>query len=290
MTRSMTAYGRAMSKEMQPVSWIVEIHSVNRKGLDIHMHLAKELLFLDIPLRKEVASAVQRGQITIKVAFKKSKDQAALTTNLKKLKTYWQKCAQQLDYPIDAIDLPFLLAQMESVPLEEIGLTEEKIETDLKKTLKEAMDSFLKMKEVEGVSLAIDIKKRLKLLAEYLKEVEQETQGAAKKYREKLLLRLEEVAGGSIDDERILKEVALYAEKIDITEEITRLKSHFEQAESLFSSKEKSIGRTLDFLTQEMLREINTIASKSGDLSVTKRAVLSKAELEKIREQVQNIE
>lgn len=286
----MTAYGRATSTEIGDLSWVVEIHSVNRRGLDIHLHISKELLFMDIDLRKAISKEVARGQVTLKISFKKLKGNESSITMLKKLKSFWEKGAKELGYPKESVDLPFLLDQMDRTPIEEFGLSEKKIQTELKKALSEAMDAFITMKEVEGKALALDIKGRIKAIGEHLKKIEKEAKGAPQKYREKLLEKLEDVLAGAADDERLLKEVAFYAEKIDITEEITRLKSHMKQALDLIASKEKSIGRSLDFLNQEMLREINTIASKSGSLSVTKEAVNAKAELEKIREQVQNIE
>ena len=290
MTRSMTAYGRATSAGLEGISWAVEIHSVNRRGLDLHLHMPKDLLFLDLDLRKMIGEQVTRGQVTLKVSFKKEKTQEASIKRLKKLKTYLEKSAKELGYPKEVVDLPLLLEQIERVPLSEFGLSEKKIETELKKTLQQALNQFIKMKELEGKAIVSDVKERLKSISTLLKEIEKKASDAVENFRQKLVDRLEEFLEGALEDERILKEVAFYAEKIDITEEIIRLRSHLKQANDLLASKEKSVGRTLDFLNQEMLREINTIASKSGDLTVTKNAVSAKSELEKIREQVQNIE
>jgi uncharacterized protein (TIGR00255 family) len=178
---------------------------------------------------------------------------------------------------------------LEKVPSDEETIST-KAQNQLKKTVKEALDSLLKMKGVEGKALASDIAQRLKSLLGLITKIEIQGQSAPKEYREKLLARLFALFEEAKEDERVLREIALFADKADISEEITRLRSHIEQTKDLLSSKEPSIGRTLDFLTQEMLRESNTIASKSADLKITQLAIALKSEIEKIREQVHNIE
>lgn len=288
MTRSMTAYAQAKSKEIEGLSWVVELHSVNRKMLDVHMHTGRELLFLDMEIRKEISKSIHRGKLTVKISLAKSKQTIASLSLLKKLKSQFAKMAKELRLSSDEITLPFLLLQLDRVSLEEeLG---PKIQAELKKTLQKALQDLLKMKQTEGRALSADISKRLKTLSTNITAIEKESSKSPEKYRKKLTDRLNQIFEGSEVDERVLKEIAFFAEKIDVTEEIIRLKSHLKQMADLLSSKEESMGRTLDFLTQEMLREINTIASKSASLSVTKKTIASKAELEKIREQVQNIE
>ncbi|NGX26772.1 MAG: hypothetical protein K940chlam6_00697 [Chlamydiae bacterium] len=288
MTRSMTAYAQAKSKEIEGLSWVVELHSVNRKMLDVYMHTGRELLFLDMEIRKEISKSIHRGKLTVKISLAKSKQTIASLSLLKKLKSQFAKMAKELRLSSDEITLPFLLLQLDRVSLEEeLG---PKIQAELKKTLQKALQDLLKMKQTEGRALSADISKRLKTLSTNITAIEKESSKSPEKYRKKLTDRLNQIFEGSEVDERVLKEIAFFAEKIDVTEEIIRLKSHLKQMADFLSSKEESIGRTLDFLTQEMLREINTIASKSASLSVTKKTIASKAELEKIREQVQNIE
>jgi len=206
---------------------------------------------------------------------------------LKKLKSGWEKTAKELGIGKEEITLTFLLAQMEKVSSDLFGT---KIQTELKKTVSVALTGLVKMKETEGKALAADMLKRVKTLQSNVNAMEKMSSKAPEYYREKLLARLEVLLKEPLEDERVLREVALFAEKADITEEITRLKSHLVQFADLLKSKEESVGRTLDFLIQEILREINTVSSKSPDLALTQLAVSSKAELEKIREQVQNIE
>lgn len=285
MTRSMTAYSRVISSEIDGLKWTVEIHSVNRKTLDVNLYLPRDLLFLDIELRKLISQSLQRGQVTVKVNFEKEKQSTVVIPVLKKLKTGWEKTAKELGFPKEEITLSFLLSQTDQT-----SFFGEEVETELKKTVKEALDGLIKMKEVEGKALAADLLKRIKHLKDNVSAMEKLSSKAPELYREKLLLRLQQILKESLDDERVLREVALFAEKADVTEEVTRLKSHLVQFGDLLKSKGESIGRTLDFLIQEILREINTISSKSADLAQTQLAVSSKAELEKIREQVQNIE
>jgi len=284
----MTGYAQAKSKELDGLTWTVELHSVNRKVLDIHSHLSRELLSLDMEIRKAITKVVHRGKVSVKLHCVKAKDALVSLPRLKKLKSEYTKTAKELKLSTEEITLPFLLQQMERSSIEEE--ISPKTAAELKKTLEKALNGLIKMKETEGKALAVDVTKRLKKLIANLAFIEKESDKSPENYREKLSSRLKDLFEEAEADERILREIALFSEKVDVTEEITRLKSHFKQMEDLLVSKENSIGRTLDFLNQEMLREINTIGSKTAILSVTKKVIDSKAELEKIREQVQNIE
>lgn len=289
MARSMTGYGQAMSPEKNGLSFNVEIHSVNRKMLDMNIYLPKEFLHLDIEIRKKLRKEIQRGLVTVKITLKKSK-QFSDEKSLKTLKLHWEKTAKSLGFSKEVIDFPFLASQMGNLSLEQMGISQKSLETLLNQTLDKALKDFVKMREQEGKQLVADIKKHLEAILQKVSLFEKEMPKATEKFREKLLDRLKQILEENIEDERILKEVALFAEKIDIHEEITRLKSHLKQAEDLLKKKEEGIGRTLEFIIQEMLREVNTIASKSSNLNVTKATIIAKSEIEKIREQVQNIE
>lgn len=288
MTRSMTAYAQSSSKIIDELSWTIEIHSVNRKMLDIHLHLPRELIFMDMVFRKILAKQLHRGQVNVRFHPRKGGKDPFATPTLKKLKDHWEKVAKDLRMPKGEITLSFLLDQMDRTEIDQEISTKAQIE--LKNTLEKALQSFLKMRETEGKALAADIIKRLTTIKTTLSSIEKIAIKTPQHRKKVLLERLQNLMEEAINDERILREVAIFAEKADIAEEITRLNSHIKQMRDFFQSKEKSIGRTLDFLTQEMLREINTITSKSSDLAITKKAITIKAELEKIREQVQNIE
>ncbi len=277
--RSMTGYAKA-----RQAVWTVELHSVNRKGLDILVSAPSNLLAFDTEVRKIVGKSIHRGKVSVKISYSRENAEAFAIKNLKKTKSKYTKIAKELNLSTDEITLPFLLKHDD---LADETFTVKEMQ-ELKKTLSDALDSLLKMKEVEGKALYADFLKRLKTLSGLIDAIEKESVGSVDSYREKLTQRLSEILERALEDERVLREVALFAEKADITEEITRFRSHTSQFQSM--GKEEVVGKTLEFLTQEMLREINTISAKSQALSVVKKAIAIKAELEKIREQVQNIE
>lgn len=293
--RSMTGYGRAVSPEIQGLRWIVELHGVNRKMLDVNVFLPREMLHLDIDVRQRLSPLIERGQVTVRVTLKQPalewQSSEAYLTSLKGIKKNWIALAAELGYDKEAINLPFLLGRLDQIALDELPIDQNELQDLLMATLDEAVAGFVQMKETEGQRLAQDLHQRLKAIRESVAKIEKEGAGAPNKFYQKLKARIEEhLAGAQEDEERIWREVALYAEKADITEEITRLGSHFKQAFALLEKDEKSVGRVLEFLVQEMQREVNTISAKSGGLEITNLALFAKAELEKIREQVQNIE
>jgi uncharacterized protein (TIGR00255 family) len=198
--------------------------------------------------------------------------------------------AQALGFvPQDSVSLPFLLGQLEEGPILEIDETV--YSKALQKVLEEALKECLEMKWAEGNALAADIQKRLHFIAEKLTLVEERKEVVLEKYRKKISERLFELGQMTPDlEEKILRELILLAERIDVTEELVRLQTHIEQFKKQLQVSEKAIGRTLEFLTQEMLREINTLGAKSSDTEVSSIVVMVKGELEKIREQILNIE
>jgi uncharacterized protein (TIGR00255 family) len=206
---------------------------------------------------------------------------------VKALKRGWEKIAKTLGYDPAKIDLPFLMLYS---PIEEKSFAEDKDLPFIEKCMKEAMDGLCKMKVKEGKALAADVSKRLAVLKKNLKEIESLSPLAADRMRKSLQGKMKELQESPELDERILRETLLFADRIDITEEITRLSSHFNQFLGMLNTKEKTIGRKMDFLIQEMGREINTIGSKSLDTKISYLVVEMKSELEKIREQIQNIE
>lgn len=282
--RSMTAYGRAQhhSKLGQ---WTVDIHSVNRKGLDLHISLPSALLFLDGDIRKWIAEIAERGQVSIRISFEFLEQQGSIRL-LKQHKQKWEKVAKALGFPSSSIDLRFLVDRLDphQIPVEEKAL-----KADLQKAWETASKNWLAMKESEGKALVQDIEKRIDHIEKELQKISKLQPMLLDRYRKKLQERMKEVKI-DIDEERLLREAALLADKAEISEEITRLHSHLGQMREYLGSKEKSVGRTLDFLAQEMGREIGTLMAKAGDNDISKIAIVIKSEVEKIREQVQNIE
>ncbi len=281
MRKSMTAYGRG-SVQTKQARWTIEISSVNRKGLDLHIHLPSSLTFLDPVIRKWMTQIAERGNVTIRVSCE-VKEVGHLTEQLKAEKKRWEAVAKSLRLPPEQITLSFLLSQ---VAPDEVKLDSEK---EILEVWKLASKAWMTMKEQEGKVLEHDIKSRLKNISVEMKGVEKELPKVRKEHLAKLSLRMEELKL-TIDESQLQKEAALQADRDDVTEEMIRLKSHMEQMELYLKSKERSVGRTLDFLAQEMGREIGTLMAKAGSSEIAKRAVKIKSEVEKIREQVQNIE
>lgn len=295
MIKSMTAYSRA-SVNSPLGRFVVEIHSVNRKMLDMSLYLPKDLLRFDIEVRKWLGKFLERGQVTLRLTLQSEGVGGKLFTNtltqLKNLKEGWEKLCIELNYdPHKMVDLPFLVNQLQSSPASDSKEEEEAIKSALKQAVDSALQDLMQMKETEGKTLVLDIQKRLKIIEENISAVELKKELPLVHYRKKLMERLKDVGHLHGEaEERIAREVALLAEKMDVTEELVRLKAHIEQFRHHLFSPEKAVGRTLDFLTQEMHREINTLGSKSSDSEISLYVVKVKSELDKIREQVQNIE
>ncbi|MBS0615972.1 MAG: YicC family protein [Verrucomicrobia bacterium] len=272
--RSMTGYGQARSSHIT-----VEIHSVNRKTLDMNIYLPKELLFLDVEIRRFLSEKLQRGQVTIRIQADLL-DQKATLSHLKKLQKKWNDITDALKMPVQ-VTLPFLLDKMEEEPLK----ASPELKKELFHVLENALSAFLAMRAKEGAHLAKVLKGYVQEIETLVKKVEVKAPAIKERYRKTLQARLAEFS-----DERLLKEAMLYAEKSDISEEITRLYSHLAQMKKLLSSKGESVGRSLDFITQEMGRESNTLLAKAGDSEISLLGLEIKSLIEKIREQVQNIE
>lgn len=295
MIKSMTAYGRS-SKTSSLGRWNIEIHSVNRKFLDLSIHLPKEFLVFDIDVRKALSLEIQRGQVTVKISLLKDGLSSGLISQqvrqLKIVQDFYLEVAKDLNLVSqEPFNLSFLLEQRNLVSSAEGSFNEEDVKIDLMVAIQDALAQYTKMKETEGRALSVEMQKYLRQIQDRLVEVERYAPLATENYKKRLFDRVEEVKLlDPADHERILREVMIYADKSDIAEEIARLKSHIEQFQDLFLSKERSIGRSMDFLVQEMNREINTMCSKSDMTEMTLLCVQMKGDLEKIREQVQNIE
>lgn len=239
-----------------------------------------------------MGETLQRGQVNVRVMLKAEGLARAQIPQLQELKTQWESAAKALGYdPKETVTLSFLVEQLPYVSLQEDEAKEEQMKELLKEGISVALKELSEMKEREGETLAKDISERLKTIEEKIDQIDERSGLAVDKYRDKLLERLKEcqLAGVEADD-RVLREAVIYAEKLDVSEEKTRLRSHLDQFKHLLNTSESSIGKTLDFLTQELNREANTIASKSSDGALSMLSVAIKSEIEKIREQVQNIE
>ena len=291
--KSMTGYGRALLRE-EGVECLVEILSVNRKHLDINLVLPRHLARFDPEIRKAVAAALIRGHVTVRVAVVFMGESPWLVRPnvalAKQLYQGWKEIAQALE-----ADSAVSLAQLEKEPelfiYEDKPAQMEQLSALIRRAVDEALKPFMAMRQKEGGLLEQDIATRLQLLRSKMEQIRPHASAATDKYRQKLLDRMREVLP-SLDtvDERLLKEVALFADKVDIEEEIVRFLSHLQQFQELLHSDQEAPGKTAEFLLQELGRETNTIGSKSSEFALTRLVVDIKAELERIREQIQNIE
>lgn len=295
MFRSMTAYGRTHVTTDFGL-FLIEIHSVNRRHLDITMNLPREFLFFEIDLRKCIAKEVSRGSVTIRITKEHHDTSAeAMMPDLQMMKALKGACrryGEELGYdPNQSISFYELLNYGCSLK-SPISLSANKqLQQQLLDGFKGALGEFLSMREREGNLMLADICLRLDAIEKQLNVIAGRTKFAPDKLYQKLKRRLEELELMKYEsEERLARELVMFTEKVDCTEEMTRLHSHLKQFRSLLSSDKKHGGKELDFLIQEMNREANTIAAKSQDLEITQAVLGVKMEQEKIREQVQNIE
>lgn len=295
MLKSMTAYGRACSISSLG-RFVAEIQSLNRKHLEINTFLPKELLRYDVDIKKWIATEVGRGQVNVKIAVSFDRSSPLIVTpNLplaRQLKSAWDAIAKELKISSEKGFSLEMLSQESGLLLYDEDIQDEEIYRQaLRDVVEEALQHLMVMKHREGEILFNDIEARLKKIAIAIQEIGEKAPGATERFRQRLVERLEGVISGSIEnEERILREICIYAEKIDIAEELTRFDSHLKQVDILLHSQAQGIGKTLEFLVQELNRETNTIGSKSSDVDVSRFVVDIKSELERIREQIQNIE
>jgi uncharacterized protein (TIGR00255 family) len=290
--RSMTGYGRGESVR-DGIKFTVELNSVNRKQSEVAVSLPRELAELEPRVRDAVNTRISRGRLNIVVAFHNSgaAQRTAIDTDLAQS---FYRAMLDLQKKIGAsgeisIDTVLRAPGVLRVP-EEKTIAVDDAWPHIESALGEALASLVKMREREGKHLAKDLIKRLKIVREAIRKVRQLAPSVVKKYRQSLHERIQS-AGIELaaDDNRLVKEVIFFAEKSDITEELTRLDSHLAQfAHGL--RKTEPVGRTLDFITQEIYREFNTLGAKANDVDISQLVVTCKAEMEKIREQIQNIE
>ena len=296
MLRSMTGYARA-SFESSIGRFSIELQCVNRKHLEINTSLPKELLRYDGDIKRWISSAIGRGNVTVKINVSFDKESPLIVLPnlalIRQLKKAWETISTDLNLHISDNELLQIISHEDNLLVyDEADHDEDLYRQALKTITEEALQRLLAMKEYEGKILHDDISSRFSKLATIIKVIEHKAPGATERYRQRLTERLKEVSTTTTDlDERLLKEVCLYAERIDIAEELVRFHSHLQQVTKLLNSNEnQGVGKPLEFLIQELNREINTIGSKSSDIEVSHGVIEMKTELERIREQIQNIE
>ena len=289
---SMTGFGAATAP-LGGSSIRVEIGGVNRKQAEIAVALPRAWAALETTVRDIVAAAVSRGRVNVSLTLQQTPGAAgSLALNRDKLAALTATLAEaesslgrSIDTSLDALlRLGIIAEETETdMPLETVQAAAEP-------AVREALQAFLKLRAQEGENMKRDLLGRIATLRQFREQLMARAAGVATRHREVLLKRLAEAGLPlPLDDERIIKEIALFADRCDVSEEMTRLESHLNQFEKI-CDKAEPVGRTLDFLCQEIFRELNTTGSKANDAELAQLVVTAKTELEKIREQVQNIE
>ena len=290
----MTGYGRGECAR-DGFNVTVELSSVNRKQAEISVNLPRELEMLETRIRENILAEVSRGRITVRVSVHAGdgKSSARMHLNVTLAKAY----AQELTKLAKELKLagPVTLDQIVRAPgvfqTDEELAEHEDLWSAVDKSLRAALTALLAMRSREGMHLAKDLGSRIGIMRKCVERVAKQAPKSAERYRQQLIERIKAAGlpAPAVDDERLIKEVVFFADRSDISEELTRLQSHFKQFEDCTKSGEP-VGRTLDFLAQEMNREINTIGSKANDALISSEVVTLKAELEKFREQAMNVE
>lgn len=292
MVNSMTGFGRGIVEE-NGRRFSVEIKSVNNRYLDLNIKLPRQLNELEDRVRKYIASRISRGKIDIYINQEKfNEEDISANVDEKVADAYYNALAvlKERFKLKDDISLSLMSRMPDVINVDKKEDDIDEVWETLLKALDMAINMLVDMRLKEGLKLSKDITLRCDVIYEKVLEIEKRSPEMVDEFREKILLRVKDfLKEVEVDEARLLNEVAFFSDKCNITEEIVRLKSHIEQFKNAFNLDEP-IGRKLDFIIQEMNREINTIGSKSNDLTITNLVVEVKSELEKIREQIQNIE
>jgi uncharacterized protein (TIGR00255 family) len=288
---SMTGYGRGAA-EGSGITVEVELSSVNRKQLDLRLTLPRGLAALEARVSKLVRSSISRGSISgvVRIGVSAAGGRGAVKVDMDLARAYvdaLRKAGDELQLSDDLsmgllTRLPDVVCAADAMP------DSDKIWPLINRALKAALKALVEMRVSEGEALERDIRRRLSKLEKRMGQIAKLAPGVPRRYRKLLADRIE-AAGIELSDDALAREVALFADRCDVSEELTRLQSHFAQADKLLNSSQP-MGRAFDFLCQEFLREINTIGSKANDSRISHHVIAFKTELECVREQVQNIE
>ena len=290
--RSMTGYGRA-SLERDGRELTLELKTVNHRFLDLNIRLPRALLFLEDGLRKGLNARLSRGHVDVFINYRNVREDAREVTLDGALLKAYARAMDEAALLVPGVKDDRALTRLVSMPdvltVAERSEDQESVTALCADALNLACDALEQMREREGESIGRDLAAKVDNLERIAGEIAGRAPGVVKDYQQRLNERIAELLQSPPDPQRLAQEVAIFADRAAIDEELVRLSSHFAQFRHLLAASEP-VGRKLDFLVQEMNREVNTIGSKASDLEIGKRVVEAKAEIEKIREQVQNIE
>lgn len=292
MIKSMTGFG-AGDAETADFKVHIEVKAVNQRFLETNYHMPYSMNMFENQLTKKIKEYASRGKLDINIRFQDLRDKAVTVKVDKGLVAAYGQALQEISSQLE-LSAPVTAAQIASYP-DVLKLNEENADLEaaqpiLMQAMEQALESFVAMREAEGQNIQRDLLARIDTLENFVGELEKLAPEIVAAYRQRLenLLR-EYLAKEDIEESRIIQEVALFTDKVNYTEETVRLRSHFDQFRQIITAGEP-VGRKLDFLIQEMNREINTVASKANSAGAAQFVVDVKSEIEKIREQIQNIE
>ena len=292
MVRSMTGFGRAQAS-VEGFNITVEIRSVNHRYFEFYAELPRTYSFLEDKVKALLSTGISRGKVECSIQLEATADESVVVSVNEPLAKGYVDAIKEISEKFSlADDLTALsVARFSDVlSISKAPVDEDELWAKVSPVVSEALQGFVTMRETEGKKLCEDVLSRADTIIENVSYIESRSPETVKLYSEKLLERMKNVLGDTqIDEARILTEAAIYADKIAVAEETVRLRSHIEQLHEMLNSNE-AVGRKLDFLVQEINREANTIGSKAQDVDIARRVIDIKAEVEKIREQIQNIE
>ena len=292
MIKSMTGYGKS-SNSINLRNYEIQIKSVNHRYLDISIKIPRELSYLEEDIKKEISSKTKRGKIDVFITFENNSLEGKdikINSELARIYIKELKNLAEQENILSDIQVNDIARYPDVLKIQKNDNDDEIIKSEVIEIVKNATDGLVEMRKIEGIKISEDLLKRLDIIKQKVDEISGFSTGLIQEYVVKLEERIKQVLKNQeIDERRLAEEVVIYADKCSIEEEVTRLNSHILQFKTLLNSNE-AIGKKLDFLTQEMNRETNTIGSKANNLDITKRVIDIKTEIENIREQVQNIE
>lgn len=292
MIKSMTGFGRAVA-ETDGYVITVEIKSVNHRYFEFSSRIPRQYGFLDDKLKSYINSRVSRGKVECYVSIDALNTEAAQVVVNNTLASAYVSALKELskNYDLKEDFGASTVARFQDVLIvKKADEDEEKIWSYVKSVTDTALDKFIAMRTVEGEKMKNDISSRADYILSCVEYIEKRSPETVKEYNDKLVERVHDLIGDvSLDEGRVIQEVAIYADKVAVAEETVRLRSHLDQLKA-FINADEPVGRKMDFLVQEINRETNTIGSKANDVDIARKVVDIKAEVEKIREQIQNIE
>lgn len=293
MIKSMTGYGRGENVK-NGRKFTVEIRSVNHRYNDITIKMPRAMNYIEDMVKKKLTQQISRGKTDVYIFFETlSKDDISISLNEALVDAYIEKLSYiKQKYNLkDDISLSLLMGIDDIITVEKNIIDKDIIIETLMPAVDKALSEFIKLRQTEGMALKKDIIVKLENMTNLVNQIKIRSPKVVIEYRDKLQTRLNELLtlNNQIDELRLITEVTIFADRCSVDEEITRLLSHIDQVKSILDEQE-AVGRKLDFLVQEMNREANTIGSKSNDIEITQITVDLKSEIEKIREQIQNIE